>query len=57
MFAYKRKSTKDSNMQLQEGKSLDIEMEGPVTIHRASPEALAESIKNEAELDGMRQAH
>jgi len=44
-------------MQLQEGKSLDIEMEGPVTIHRASPEALAESIKNEAELDGMRQAH
>lgn len=53
----KRKSTKGSNMKLQEGKSLDIEMEGPVTIHRASPVALAKAIKNEAELDGMRQAH
>ena len=53
----KRKSTKETNMKLQKGNSLDIEMEGPVAIHRVSPVALAKAIKNEAELDGMRQAH
>eukprot|EP01018_Ginkgo_biloba_P032583 Gb_05542 [translate_table: standard] len=56
-LANKRKGLKEAKMKSQEEKSLEIEMEGPVEIHKSSPVALAKAIKNDAELNGMRQAH
>lgn len=33
------------------------ELDGPAALHRPSPVGIAKAIKNEAELEGMRQAH
>jgi len=33
------------------------ELDGPAALHRPSPIGIAKAIKNEAELEGMRQAH
>lgn len=37
--------------------AFDEELNGPAALHRPSPVGIAKAIKNDAELEGMRQAH
>lgn len=52
-----KKTGGDTSINNQTHEGLDVQVEGPAVLCKASPVTLAKAVKNHAEIEGMKNSH